>query len=100
MISIQFLPKLSQYLDREATDTFFQLLDRSITSKPFFSSSEKRAFKRQLTHQLNENNVDNARSIADLLIDIGIYDDIDFCLSLVKHPKPKILMLLLLSPIG
>jgi signal transduction histidine kinase len=84
---ISELPKLSQYLDREATDNFFQLLDRSITSKPFFSSSEKRALKRQLTHQLNENNVDNARSIADLLIDMGIYDDIDFCLSLVKHPQ-------------
>ncbi len=81
------LPKLAQYLSEEETEIFFQLLDRAMRSKPLFSSSEKRPLKRQLSHQLKEQNIDNARSLADLLIDIGIMDEINFCLSLLKHPQ-------------
>ena len=81
------LPKLAQYLSEEETKIFFQLLDRAMRSKPLFSSSEKRPLKRQLSHQLKEQNIDNARSLADLLIDIGIMDEINFCLSLLKHPQ-------------
>ncbi|MDJ0897359.1 MAG: ATP-binding protein [Xenococcus sp. MO_188.B8] len=81
------LPKLSQYLNEEETDIFFCLLDRVIMSKPFFSSSEKRPLKRRITQQLKEENIDNARNIADLLIDIGITDEIESCLSLLKHAQ-------------
>ncbi len=85
MAAIAELPKLSQYLDRKEKPIFFQLLDRAIMSKPLFSSSEKRPLKRQIIRQLQEHNINNARSIADLLIDIGIYNEIDFCISLLKH---------------
>ncbi len=85
MAAIAELPKLSQYLDRKEKPIFFQLLDRAIMSKPLFSSSEKRPLKRQIIRQLQEHNINNARSIADLLIDIGIYNEIDFCISLIKH---------------
>ena len=81
------LPKLFQYLSKEETDIFFQLLDRAMMSKTLFSSSEKCPLKRQLSHQLKEQNIDRARSLADLLIDIGIMDEINFCLSLLKHPQ-------------
>ncbi len=81
------LSKLSQYLSQEETDIFFQLLNRAMMSKSLFSSSEKRLLKRQILQQLKAHNIDNAKSIADLLIDIGIYDEIDFCLSLLKHPQ-------------
>jgi signal transduction histidine kinase len=85
--AIAELPKLSDYLDREEKSIFFQLLDRAIISKPIFSSSEKRPLKRQILQQIKEKNIDNSRSIADLLIDIGIYDEIDFCIVLLKHPQ-------------
>jgi GAF domain-containing protein len=85
--AIAEIPKLSEYLDREEKSLFFQLLDRAMVSKPFFSSSEKRNLKRQITQQLQAHNLDNARNLADVIIDIGIYDDIDFCLSLFQHPQ-------------
>jgi signal transduction histidine kinase len=58
-----------------------------MTSKPLYSSSEKRPLKRQLTAQLNEHQIHHVRRIADLLIDIGIYEEVDSYLSLLKHPK-------------
>jgi signal transduction histidine kinase len=85
--AIAELPKLSEYLDREEKSLFFQLLDRAITSKPLFSSSEKRNLKRQIIDRLKEHNLDNARNIADVLIDIGIYDEVNFCLPLLQHSK-------------
>ena len=77
------LPKLSQYLNEEETDIFFRLLDRVIMSKPIFSSSEKRPLKRQILKQLKQENIDNARNVADLLVDIGVTEEIDFCLFLL-----------------
>ena len=81
------LPQLSQYLNEEETDIFFRLLDRAITSKPIFSFSEKRPLKRQILQQLKEQKIARARNIADLLIDIGVTDEIESCLSLLKHPQ-------------
>ena len=85
--AISELPQLSEYLSQSEKDTFFQLLDRAITSKPLYSSSEKRPLKRQISVQLKEYKIDNARRIADLLIDIGIYEEIDLYLPLLQHPK-------------
>jgi signal transduction histidine kinase len=56
-------------------------------SKPIFSSSEKRPLKRQITDQLKEYEVDNARNIADLLIDIGVVKEIESYLPLLRHEK-------------
>ena len=81
------IPRLSEYLSPAEKDTFFELLNHALTTKPFYSSSEKRPLKRQITQQLKEHNIDRARSVADLLIDIGIYDGIDLYLSLLEHPK-------------
>ena len=87
MIAISKLPQLSEYLSESEQYVFFQLLNRVMTSEPLYSSSEKRPLKRQIAEQLKEYKVDNARRIADLLIDIDIYDEIDSYLSLLKHVK-------------
>ena len=85
--AIAEIPKLSEYLNEAEQDTFFSLLDYAMMSKPLYSSSEKRPLKRKIIGQLKEYKIDNARRIADLLIDIGIYDEIDFCLSLLRHSR-------------
>lgn len=85
--AISECPKLSEYLTKEEKNIFFSLLDVAIMSKPIFSSSEKRPLKRKLSDRLKIHNIDNARNIADLLIDIGVYDCLDFCLPLLKHPQ-------------
>jgi len=85
LAAIAELPQLAEYLNKDEKEIFFQLLDRAIMSKPLYSSREKRPLKRQITTLLKQYQIDNARRIADLLIDIGIYDEIDLYLPLLKH---------------
>ncbi len=85
--AIAELPKLSEFLNPADKATFFKLIEHAMGSKPIFSSSEKRPLKRQITSQLQEQNINNARNIADLLIDIGITESVDFYLSLLQHSQ-------------
>ncbi|MBE9043654.1 GAF domain-containing protein [Pleurocapsales cyanobacterium LEGE 10410] len=85
--AIAELPKLPAYLNLEERHTFFQLIERALVGRPIFSSSEKRPLKRQIAKQLKEHQIDNARNIADLLIDIGISDRIDPYLPLLRHSQ-------------
>ncbi|MDJ0679660.1 MAG: ATP-binding protein, partial [Xenococcaceae cyanobacterium MO_167.B52] len=87
LAAIAGLPQLSEYLNTEEKTLFFLLLDRAIMSKPLYSSKEKRPLKRQITSLLKERNINNARNIADLLIDIGIYDQVEEFISLLTHPQ-------------
>jgi signal transduction histidine kinase len=87
VVLVAKLPQLSEYLSESEKQIFFRLINRAMTSKPLYSSSEKRPLKRQIIGQLTEHKIDNVRPIADLLIDIGIYEEIDLYLSLLKHPK-------------
>jgi signal transduction histidine kinase len=50
------------------------------------SSKEKRRLKRNLIHQLSDRGFDNADIIADTLVDLGIYDEVDSLLSLLNDP--------------
>ena len=85
--AIAELPKISEYLNPTEKTLFFKLIKDAIESKPIFSSSEKRPLKRQIASELKEYQIDNARSIADLLIDIGITKEIDSYLPLLHHEK-------------
>lgn len=85
--AIAELPKLSEYLTLAEKTIFFQLVERAMETKPVYSSSEKRPLKRKLASQLQEYEIDNARNVADLLIDIGITADIDSYLALFQHSQ-------------
>lgn len=85
--AISELPKLYQYLNTEEKELFFSLLDSAIVSKPLFSSREKRPLKRKLINQLKAQDISNTRNIADLLIDIGIHDQADPFMGLLKHSQ-------------
>lgn len=87
MAAIAELPKLSEFLNPEEKVFFFKLIEEAMRSKPIFSSSEKRPLKREITDQLKEYEVDNARNIADLLIDIGVVKEIDSYLPLLRHEQ-------------
>jgi signal transduction histidine kinase len=87
MAAIAELPKLSEFLNPGEKVFFFKLIEEAMRSKPIFSSSEKRPLKRQITDQLKEYEVDNARNIADLLIDIGVVKEVENYLPLLRHEK-------------
>lgn len=78
------LPHLHQRLTPEEQDSFFKLISLALDSQPSFASSESRSIKRKLAAQLKEYELENTREIADLLMDMGIYENIDFLLPLLK----------------
>lgn len=85
--AIAELPNLSEFLNPTEKALFFELIEEAMRCKPIFSSSEKRPLKREITDKLKEYEVENARNIADILIDIGIIKEVTRYLSLLHHPK-------------
>ena len=75
--TIQALPHLFQKLTEEQQTLFFHLLHRALSEKkPHLTSREERAIKRKLREQLDEQQAVDAETLADTLVDMGIYDDI------------------------
>ncbi|MEK8015393.1 MAG: ATP-binding protein [Candidatus Parabeggiatoa sp.] len=83
----QTLEQLPQFLDslsKEQKQDFFALLQTSLQQKSLFSVKEERKFKRTLTRQLEEHEIKNAATMATKLVSMGIYDQIDTMLPLLK----------------
>ena len=78
------LPQLFQRLNSQDQAIFFSLISREIINNTHINSREKRQFKQALTRLLEANKVEQARRIADTLIDMGIYEKIDDFLPLLK----------------
>ncbi|BAU66336.1 two-component sensor histidine kinase [Stanieria sp. NIES-3757] len=81
------LPHFNQILNHQEQETFFYLLSQTFANQQFLTSSEKRPLKRKLQQQLQKHEIDNYRNIADTLLDIGIYEEIELLLPLLTHPK-------------
>lgn len=78
------LPYLHQRLNPEEQEIFFQLIDRAIKTQPLVEVIANRALKRKITAYLQEHDIEHARYIADLLMDMGICEDVEFLLPLLK----------------
>ncbi|HAX78277.1 MAG TPA: ATPase [Cyanobacteria bacterium UBA11372] len=85
--ALEELPYLHQRLNPEEQDSFFQLVNRAIRSQPLVSTQENRALKRQITAYLQEHDIQDARSIADSLMDMGIGEELEFLLPLLKGDR-------------
>jgi signal transduction histidine kinase len=74
---IHQLPQLFQRLSPQQQQDFFALLDKALCSQPALSSREERKFKHTLSEELETQGVDEADTVADTLVDMGIYEDVD-----------------------
>jgi len=83
----QEFPVLIEELTPDQKKNFFQLLRHTTESNTMFSAKEERQYKRQLTSVLEEHDVNDADSLADTFVDIGIYKDIEPYIPLVKDEK-------------
>jgi signal transduction histidine kinase len=81
------LPNLYQRLNPQEQESFFQFVNRAIGSEPLVISQENRALKRKITTYLQEHDIQDARNIADVLMDMGIYEDLEFLLPLLKGDR-------------
>jgi signal transduction histidine kinase len=87
--NLKQLPEFFQGLSTERQQDFFALLQKSTQQTPSLSSKEKRQCKRELQHQLELQSIENADRLASTLVNIGVYDDIQPFLPLLKDPDSE-----------
>jgi len=83
------LPTLLSSLDEERIGLLVGLIRRSLEQREVFSSRELRKRRRRLEGALDDAGLEDADDIADTLVDIGIYGDIDKELPLLQGPDAK-----------
>ncbi|MBW4518897.1 MAG: GHKL domain-containing protein [Scytolyngbya sp. HA4215-MV1] len=81
------LPSLHQRLNSEEQESFFKLIAQALHNPPAAASQESRALKRKMTAQLQAHEVEDARYVADLLMDMGINEEFEFLLPLFKSDQ-------------
>jgi len=78
------LPLFHQRLNPDAQASFFKLIAQALNTQPSIASQADRALKRKIAAQLQDYGMKNAKYTADLLIDMGVGDDLDFLWPLLK----------------
>lgn len=91
--SLENLPKVFQILSQEQQQVLFMLLEHSYQSKHQVIAKEKRQLKQNLMAKLSANNInEQVRTIADTLIDLGIYENIDQYLLLLNDCNVELIL--------
>lgn len=81
------IPQLSQKLTPAEQGLFFELVEQSQRNEHLLTSSEKRPLRKALIRQLKEWDIENPRRVANLMIDMGIVDNIKPFIPLIKHEQ-------------
>jgi signal transduction histidine kinase len=84
-------PKLLSILGPHA-DLFFQLVERTLSFTGSLTSREERQYRRQLTELLEQHGVPNASSIAQSLVKVGVFENVEPFLPLLKHPEANFII--------
>jgi len=82
--SIKLLPDLVKALSESELKLFIELVNRSAINNNSLSSKEEREIRRKISSQLEEKGIAEAEDFADILVDMGIYDEIENYLALFK----------------
>lgn len=91
---LQQLPIFFKQLSPERQQDFFALLHKSSQETDTLSSKEKRQLKKSLQRQLEAEKIDDADSLACTLLDIGICNNVEPFLPLLKdRESPNILQI-------
>ncbi|AOY79864.1 response regulator [Moorena producens JHB] len=81
------LPSFFQTLSKERESHFFTLLERSSQQTTPLSTREQRQIRKALTGQMTSHSIDKAAKLANILVGIGVCDDLDPLLPLLKDPE-------------
>jgi signal transduction histidine kinase len=81
------LPQIVQRLTLQQQADFFELLHQALQGKAPLTSSESRPLRRALTQELNAHGFDNARQLADRLVELGILSGVEPFVSLLKSAE-------------
>jgi PAS domain S-box-containing protein len=87
--NLQLMPAFFQQLSAERQAIFLDLLQRSDRRVGSLSSRERRKLKKELINDLEERNIANADDMAELLMELGICQDISYLVPLLEQPDCK-----------
>lgn len=86
------IPQLFKVLNEEQRTMFFSMLNKSMDNPLTISSKEKRAYKKELKIVLDDMGINNSNSVADTLVDIGIYNNIEPYIPLLKNEESEFML--------
>ena len=81
------LPEFFQGLSPVRQQDFLSLLERSSQQVMTLSSRERRKLRRGVMGKLREENIENADSTADILMDLGVYENLERFFPLLKDAE-------------
>jgi PAS domain S-box-containing protein len=81
------LPIFFQNLSGDRQRDFFSLLETAAQKPTNLSSREQRKFKRAIVQQLESEDFNDADTLADTLVELGVYKDLDPFLPLLNDPN-------------
>ncbi|NJN86140.1 MAG: HAMP domain-containing protein [Leptolyngbyaceae cyanobacterium SL_7_1] len=87
------LSVLLQPLPAKEKEQFFNLLHRSLTKSPLLSAKEERQHRRALAQQLRDRHISHPETQAELLVIMGIYDEIDSLIDLLQPDRLQLLQM-------
>lgn len=90
--NLEKMPQFFQELSEESQAYFLTLLYRATHQQTSFTSREKRKFKQKLTGDLMAESVENPEEVADTLVDMEIYANIEHLLPLFKLPDWEVVL--------
>ncbi|MEQ9484526.1 trifunctional serine/threonine-protein kinase/ATP-binding protein/sensor histidine kinase [Coleofasciculus sp. F4-SAH-05] len=89
---LEQLPTLFQSLSPEEGQDFLKMLQRSLQNESDLTAKEERKRRRVLVRQLEAEDIQNADTLADTLVDMGIYENIEEFFPLLKRPDSSHLL--------
>lgn len=87
--NLETLPVFFKELSTERQQDFVNLMKNSSQQTYSLSTREKREFKRGMKQQLDLEGIDNAESLASILVNIGLQGNLEQFLSLLKDPNSE-----------
>lgn len=82
-------PEFLQKLSPEHQSYLLSLLQKSSQQAMSLSTREQRKIRKHLVSQLESHHLENAVKLASLLVEIGVYDNIEPLVPLLKAPECK-----------
>jgi signal transduction histidine kinase len=84
---LQGITNISQVLNDSNAGIINSLLERAYKKSSTITSREERQYRRTLTSLLEEKNIPNAEGIAEILVELGVYDNIDEFIPILSSAK-------------
>lgn len=83
------LPHLVKEMDEATEKLFFTMVEKSMNFTGSLTSSDERNHRKTVTKLLEDSGVENAATLAQGLVKIGVFDNVQQFLPLFKHPESK-----------